>query len=237
MKAFFIVFLLATVAVAQDRATATEEQNQTLLRTIIENSLKDIRALHNFVYQQSLTTQRTKPGDFHGVSEDVVETVIADGKVFARRVKHNGHLEKEMAKMRDTVSAPAFDAVSVFGPDVPFEELADYFRVLDVERSRDRLVLKLKRNERPGPTPDFNVRLEIEPERLKVTEARYDLDKPNKEFRAISIICRFVAQRGHWLPGYTHYAAETHRSIMIERTNKITYKAFEVNSRILTDFK
>lgn len=233
-----IVLLSLTSAAQSGFETAKPQDSSELLQTLVTNSLHDIRALKDFVYQQRVSTKIQPPFGRDRYAEEISETIIADGQVFARKIKRNGvavPAEADPSHHSNNEKTARFDAVALFGPNVPFENLAEYFRITHVEQTGDRLLLQLERNDRPGEIPHFRVRVEALRESQKIVRLEYELTRPTDQWVSKTITCKFADVQGHWLPKQIVLIAESPRRTVIEQRNEITYKAFRVNSRILTD--
>ncbi len=187
--------------------------------------MKDIHGLKDFVYYQTVTTKLDYPWKSPVRSEETFETLIADGKVF----------RKEKGKKdwpTDSKAAPLFDSALIFGQGIPFENLPTLFNVISLQNLKGKMVLTAERNSTQGDVPSFRVRLQIDETANRVLAADYELLHPSKQYVSERIHCVFDNQRGYWLPVRLDVIGKLPNQIAVYRTNVISYKSFQVDSRI-----
>jgi hypothetical protein len=194
--ALFCSMMVATVGDCQAR-----EQN--VLETAIHNSLRSVKSLSSLFFEQAMTS-KWRVHEYGADRRAVVnperqlvekfETVIADGKVFARCTERNGNPVDEksrlLAEQTENDKPAEFLQTVLFGSGIPFEVLPAEFKVVDEQRHKGRMLFGLQPINKKGEFKAVKVVLEIDEGSMRVLTAKYHIS-PNPQYISREVELRF----------------------------------------------
>ncbi len=243
-----LLLLMIVSASVIEVAQSTPEADAGFLQISIQNTVRDLKFLQNLEIQQTLKSRwrdHEGGGDPSAVRNpdhehsEVFETVIANQKVYVRRVESDGKPIDESARLvgreAKTGQAPDFLSTLMFGTAVPFETIPSAFRIIGrkEDSSRQRTTISIRAEDPKGEWGGIIAQLEVDDRSRRVTRALYTV-RNDPAYFSIEIEVTFDTVRGYWLPIVIHTLGRAISGIAVfESYNRITYRKFEAKAKII----